>query len=206
MRKSRSRVGSKVSSWLASGLFATTLLLGIGARWRDLHQARSGPAAGDVFDGACVVRLVAYDYVLVSPREPRERTDGEQDPFEGHEQARAAASAVVASVARARGAPVLDSAERILGTRRLDLTPEARQQMDGIDLESIRARARICVADNGMPVSVEILQSAGFRSLDEKLRRELMDWRYRPQRMDGDRVPFCEQVTFRYEVDSVAPR
>lgn len=117
------------------------------------------------------------------------------------EQARRGAALFVERVTLTRGTPVLDQAERISGTREIELTDEAQRGMDANRMASTRARVRLCMAENGVPVSADIVESSGFPSLDEKLREAMMSWRYHPQRVDGTLVPFCEQVSFRYQME-----
>lgn len=119
---------------------------------------------------------------------------------QGDEQARRGAAIFIERVTLTRGTPSLDQAERIAGNQEIELTEEARRGMNASELERARARVRLCMAESGVPVSADIVESSGFPSLDDKLRQEMMGWRYRPQRVDGALVPFCEQVTFRYRL------
>ena len=54
------------------------------------------------------------------------------------------------------------------------------------------------VAPNGLPLSVNVLESSGNIDLDEEARRAVLLWRFRPAQTGGRAVPYDYPVNIRF--------
>jgi protein TonB len=57
---------------------------------------------------------------------------------------------------------------------------------------------KICLGTGGSIDSINMLKSTGFPAYDEKLKREMRDWRFRPFLINGRAAPVCTAKTFIY--------
>lgn len=57
---------------------------------------------------------------------------------------------------------------------------------------------KVCVNRAGGIDSVNVMKSSGFSSYDEKLKREIRRWKYRPFMVNGQAAPVCAVVQFMY--------
>ena len=47
--------------------------------------------------------------------------------------------------------------------------------------------------------TLNVLKSSGFPAYDQKITREMRNWRYRPYMINGKPAPVCTAVTFIYQ-------
>ncbi len=59
--------------------------------------------------------------------------------------------------------------------------------------------AKLCLSKDGNVSSVSLIKSSGFSAYDDKIRREMNSWRYRPYTVNGTAVPVCTSITFIYQ-------
>jgi len=55
---------------------------------------------------------------------------------------------------------------------------------------------KLCISTSGHVSNVTLLKSTESPSYDEELRKELLQWRYRPFIVDGRPAPVCTAVRF----------
>jgi hypothetical protein len=84
---------------------------------------------------------------------------------------------------------------RRIGAAAIRLPDSARANLALRDEGSAPVRAMVCVDRRGRPTEVRIVDGTGMPEVDTSVARELMADRFRPLRMDGERVGFCERVT-----------
>jgi TonB family protein len=60
--------------------------------------------------------------------------------------------------------------------------------------------AKLCLDKAGNISSVSLVKSSGFPAYDDKIRREMNTWRYKPWTVNGQAVPVCTAITFIYSV------
>ena len=63
---------------------------------------------------------------------------------------------------------------------------------------SVTAKIRVCLDEKGRVESVLPIEVSGFRDYDSKLMTHIHDWVYKPFLVDGQPVPICTYVRFRY--------
>jgi hypothetical protein len=89
---------------------------------------------------------------------------------------------------------ILTSGRRI-GAAAIRLPAGAQANLALRDEGSAPVRALVCVNRRGRPTEVRIVDGTGMPEVDASVARELLADRFRPLRMDGERVGFCERVT-----------
>jgi hypothetical protein len=89
--------------------------------------------------------------------------------------------------------------ERVAGETRLALPRSTRSTLRA--WEPSEVTMRVCMSRDGMPVNVAILDGSGLVEADEGVKDTILKtWRYQPYRANGDPIPVCQRVTFRYEL------
>jgi hypothetical protein len=89
--------------------------------------------------------------------------------------------------------------ERVAGETRLALPRSTRSTLRA--WEPSEVTMRVCMSRDGMPVNVAILSGSGFAGADDRVKDTIMKtWRYQPYRANGDPIPVCQRITFRYEL------
>jgi hypothetical protein len=89
--------------------------------------------------------------------------------------------------------------QRVAGETRIALPRSARSKLDAWDQNDVTMR--VCMSRDGMPVNVAILSGSGFAGADDRVKDTIMKtWRYQPYRANGDPIPVCQRITFRYEL------
>lgn len=94
----------------------------------------------------------------------------------------------------------VDDAERIKVVSDVDIPPEALQKMEAYDIKQATAEARICVAEDGRVLDVELVEDSGIAELDAAMVQTLSSWTYEPRFEAGNPVLFCERVNFHFRV------
>jgi hypothetical protein len=93
------------------------------------------------------------------------------------------------------GQPTIVTSGRRIGAAAIRLPASARANLALRDEGSAPVRAMVCVNRRGRPTEVRIVDGTGLPEIDDSVARELLTDRFRPLRMDGERVGFCERVT-----------
>jgi hypothetical protein len=55
---------------------------------------------------------------------------------------------------------------------------------------------KLCLDTSGQPTSVDMLQSTGVASYDQRILNEMRRWAFTPVVLDGKPIPICTAVTF----------
>jgi len=58
--------------------------------------------------------------------------------------------------------------------------------------------SKVCLATDGHISSVTMLRSSGVPKYDEKIRKRISDWEYKPFEINGKPAPVCTTVTIIY--------
>jgi hypothetical protein len=93
------------------------------------------------------------------------------------------------------GQPTIVTSGRRIGASAIRLPAGAQANLAMRDEGSAPVRALVCVDSRGRPTEVRIVDGTGMPEVDASVARELLADRFRPLRMDGERVGFCERVT-----------
>jgi hypothetical protein len=90
---------------------------------------------------------------------------------------------------------------RISGEKKIELPRSVKVKMDAWDQTEADITTRVCVSTEGVPTSVVVLDSSGFDEADQKVKETILNtWRYRPYLANGQPIPVCERITFRYQL------
>jgi hypothetical protein len=89
--------------------------------------------------------------------------------------------------------------ERIAGETRIALPRSAESKLSAWDPGDVTMR--VCMSSEGMPVNVAIVGGSGFAEVDDRVKDTILKtWHYQPYRANGEPIPVCQRITFRYEL------
>jgi protein TonB len=91
-------------------------------------------------------------------------------------------------------------AARIAGNADIPLPPEVKQAVVAEGKREVLAMAKLCLDRDGAPTEVSIRKSSGHPAADARIREEMLRWRYRPYRVNGEAVAVCTSILFRYQI------
>lgn len=89
-------------------------------------------------------------------------------------------------------------ARRISGNAAIAPDGDTAQQIARSDSREVRGKVKLCLSAEGRVTSTRMMQSTQFSAYDEKLEREIRQWRYQPYTVNGVATPVCTMVTFVY--------
>jgi TonB family protein len=89
-------------------------------------------------------------------------------------------------------------ARRIAGNSAIAPDGDTAQQIARSETREVRGKVKLCLSAEGRVVSTRMMQSTTFSAYDEKLEREIRQWRYQPYSVNGVATPVCTMVTFVY--------
>lgn len=92
-------------------------------------------------------------------------------------------------------------AMRLSGTREIPLPPSVKAALVAQGKHRVNAVVKLCLDRRGEPDRVQVVGSTGFPEADDKIRDEVLAWRYRAYRVNGEPVPVCTAVVFKYEIE-----
>jgi protein TonB len=93
-----------------------------------------------------------------------------------------------------------DEAARISGEREIPLPPSVKQALAAEGRREVVALVKLCLDRDGFPSEVSIKRSTGYPEADARIAAGMWKWRYRPYRVNGNAVPVCTAITFRYQL------
>ena len=90
--------------------------------------------------------------------------------------------------------------QRLSGNRDIRLPDQvlATLRMDG--RTALRVSVQLCIDEQGLPTAVRFTPSSGYDQVDELIREQMLQWRYRPWVVRGTAVRVCTPVTFSYRI------
>lgn len=88
---------------------------------------------------------------------------------------------------------------RISGEKVILPDAETAQQIARGDTKQVRGTVRLCLGADGSVQSTSLLRSTQFTAYDEKLEREMRNWRYQPHQVNGVATPVCTSITVIYQ-------
>jgi hypothetical protein len=94
--------------------------------------------------------------------------------------------------------------KRIAGTTAIVPDDKTKFAMYQAGLSLVESEFRICVDEAGAIESVLPMRSTGFAGYDARLITAMRQWRYSPYQVDGQPVPVCTQIKFKYRQDNKA--
>jgi TonB family protein len=94
--------------------------------------------------------------------------------------------------------PRIGDSLRVAGDTRIHAPDAVRVQMRHAGKDRVTGVVKVCIGTRGAVTSVQVLRSTGYDAYDDKLRREMRTWRYRPYTVDGRPHAFCHVVTLTY--------
>ncbi len=95
-------------------------------------------------------------------------------------------------------APQAFEAQRISGEKQILPDDVTKTDIQRSGKTQFIVPVKVCVATNGSISDVKILKSSGFPAYDQKLNREIRNWRYTPFMVNGIPAPACGMVNFSY--------
>jgi TonB family protein len=60
---------------------------------------------------------------------------------------------------------------------------------------------KMCINAGGTPTSVDLVKGSGFAEADQNILTKVRDWRFRPYSVNGQPVPICTAIMFRYKIE-----
>jgi hypothetical protein len=105
---------------------------------------------------------------------------------------------------RSKKRPVVLSNSTLVEGKRISGTPQIfPNDLDKLRLQKsgnppIAGVFRLCIDDTGAVESVLPIQLTGLAGYDQKIMSTMHDWKYAPYQIDGEAVPVCTQITFKY--------
>lgn len=91
--------------------------------------------------------------------------------------------------------PIIVTEGRRLAPPEIRLAPTARSLLALRGARGAAVRALVCVDRRGRARQVDVVDGTGLAQVDAAVVAGLGAGRYRPLRIDGERVPFCERTT-----------
>jgi periplasmic protein TonB len=95
-------------------------------------------------------------------------------------------------------APTALEAQRIAGEKNIVPDDTTKNEIRSSGKDRIVSKYRLCIDAGGSVSTLSLVQSSSFADYDQKIAREMRQWRYRPFMVDGKAVPVCTVVTFIY--------
>jgi protein TonB len=96
-------------------------------------------------------------------------------------------------------APTALEAQRISGEKNIAPDDVTKTEIQRSGKTKIVASVKICLGATGSVASLNVLKASGFPAYDQKIQREMRNWRYRPFQINGKPAPVCTAVTFIYQ-------
>jgi hypothetical protein len=89
---------------------------------------------------------------------------------------------------------------RVRGSRMV--VPDAATKAKINETASRRAIGtfRLCLDDKGVPKDIEMIETTGYEAYDQKIRREMATWAYKPYVVAGTALAVCTTVVFIYSM------
>lgn len=94
--------------------------------------------------------------------------------------------------------PTLLEGSRIAGTKAIVPDDDTKIAIAKAGKDKLVGSYKLCINATGALTVVQMLKSTGFTAYDDKIMREMRQWRYRPYAVNGRAVPVCTAVTFIY--------
>jgi TonB family protein len=95
-------------------------------------------------------------------------------------------------------APSIVEARRIRGEPQIVPPDVVKIVMVQRKRRQLVASVKLCLDVAGVPSSLTMLKSSGYRDYDRHIRETMQAWRYSPFTVDGAPAPVCTAVTFVY--------
>jgi hypothetical protein len=113
---------------------------------------------------------------------------------------------VVAGLAYADGPPKAVPINKIdknltSGERLIQLPVEILQKMAEAGIKRAIIAAKLCISATGVPTSVDLAKGSSYQAADDYVLTKVRAWRFDPYIVDGEPVPVCTAVMFRYSFD-----
>jgi hypothetical protein len=102
-------------------------------------------------------------------------------------------------------APTLLEGQRIAGNAQIAPSDDTKIELRDAGKTRVVATAKLCIGIDGVPRTVALIRSSGYPAYDEKIRSEMIAWRYRPYTINGKAIPVCTAITFIYQQVFAAP-
>jgi TonB family protein len=88
----------------------------------------------------------------------------------------------------------------ISGQREPPLPPDTKQVMFKQGITNPVIMVKLCINAGGTPTTVELKKSSGFADADNNVMSKVREWRFRPYTVNGNPVPVCTAIMFRYVI------
>jgi protein TonB len=88
----------------------------------------------------------------------------------------------------------------IAGVREPPLPADAKQLMYKQGIKSPVIMIKLCINASGAPTSVDLVKGSGFADADQNVISHVRDWRFKPYTVNGQPVPVCTAIMFRYNI------
>ncbi len=89
---------------------------------------------------------------------------------------------------------------RVAGTKTVLPDVETQLEIQRAGKDKIIGAYKMCITVSGEVSTVSILKSTSFADYDQKIMREMREWKYLPYIYNGTETPVCTAVTFIWSV------
>jgi periplasmic protein TonB len=99
-------------------------------------------------------------------------------------------------------APTALEAQRIGGEKNILPDDVTKTEIQRAGKTKIVTSVKICLSATGSVATLNVIKASGFPAYDQKIQREMRNWKYRPFMVNGKAAPVCTAVTFIYQQKS----
>jgi TonB family protein len=89
-------------------------------------------------------------------------------------------------------------AQRISGEKNIVPDDVTKTEIQRSGKNRLVVPVKLCVNEGGRVTSVNVMKSSGFTAYDNKIKREMQTWKYRPFMVNNKAAPVCTAITLIY--------